>query len=85
MTRKEFIEKYGNETVVFTSYYKYSFVFEGKLKNGTDISISVGGYTDEIYRFSVQSGKEETVQSLEPYFGIVYREGNEVIDKFHDY
>ena len=62
MKQEEFIKKYGEEKVKFSSYYKYSFTF----KNEKGLSISVGGDSDDIYRFDVDADKEYLVSALEP-------------------
>ena len=63
MEYKEFIAKYGNEKVMFSSYYKFSFCF----KNKVGLQISVGGNADFIYRLEVEPDKEYIVKELEPY------------------
>ena len=63
MTYKEFIDKYGDEKVMFSSYYKYTFNFRSK--NG--LLISVGGCGDSVYRFDVEEGMEYSVRGLGPY------------------
>ena len=63
MTYKEFIDKYGDEKVMFSSYYKYTFNFRSK--NG--LFICVGGCSDDIYRFDVEAGMEYSVGCLMPY------------------
>lgn len=84
MTRNEFYEKYGNVVVRFKSYYKYTFNFEGKLPDGSTLTCSYGGNSDEIYRYEVSVDGEETVMSLSPYAGYVYKDGVKV-ESFYDY
>jgi len=62
MKQEEFMEKYGGEKVKFSSYYKYSFIFI----NEKGLSISVGGDSNDIYRFDVDVDKEYLVSDLEP-------------------
>lgn len=62
MTYKEFIDKYGDEKVIFSEYYKYTFTF----KNKSGLCICVGGCGDDIYRFDVVAGKEYSVGCLMP-------------------
>ncbi len=84
MTRAEFINLYGDALVVFNSYYKYSFTFTGKLKDGSEINVTLGGSADEIYRESVKPDVAVTVKSLYPYSGGVHRNGKE-IHSFYDF
>ena len=63
MTYKEFINKYGDEKVMFYSYYKYTF----KFKSVNGLVISVGGGSDTIYRFDVEEGREYCVRELATY------------------
>jgi len=75
MTKSEFIAKYGNRKVKFSSYYKYSFTFV----DGKGLTIRVGGDRDDIYRFSVTANEEVMVSTLDPFSG----ECGE--DNFYDY
>jgi len=59
--RDNFMKQYGHQLVIFYSYYKYTFCFKNK-----DIAVYVGGSHDDIYRLSVTSGKEYTVEELDP-------------------
>lgn len=81
---KAFMAKYGDVKVKFSSYYKFAFFFEATLENGDIITVSVGGNSDDIYRFEVIADREETVKELEPYSGTIYRNG-EVIESFYNY
>jgi hypothetical protein len=72
LTKEQFIEKYGDVEMHFTSYYKYTFSFEGKTPNGETIKASVGGSADDIYRFEVCTGSNGTFSSLDPECGYVY-------------
>lgn len=84
MTREEFITKYGDVEVKFSSYYKFTFVFASRLDNGDYIRVEVGGNSDDIYRYEVACDSEQSIASLDPYSGGVYRDGNEV-EGFYDY
>lgn len=55
MTEQDFFDKYGEEAVTFSSYYKYSFTYEGTSKEGHRIVISYGGSADDIYRYDVDT------------------------------
>ena len=61
----EVLEKYGDVKVKFSSYYKYTFTFEGKTEKGEKVVCFVGWTADDIYRFSVNT-KEITIRELEP-------------------
>lgn len=80
MTKKEIYEKYGDVKLKFNYYYKYSFCFHGKTKDGTEVYASVGGDSDEVYRIEITAGKEETIGSLEPDSIQIYEGGKKIID-----
>ena len=84
MTREEFYAKYGDVKVKFSRYYKYTFTYEGMLKNGDAIVVGYGGNSSDIYRHEVAEGHEETLSLLYPHEGAVYRDGKE-IESFYDY
>jgi hypothetical protein len=81
-TEEQFNEQYGEAKVVFTSYYKYSFSFRGEF-NVKSIYVSVGGNTDDIYRFDVDAGKEYAVKDLGMSYAEV-KEGETIIAEFTD-
>lgn len=85
MTRNEFIEKYGEVEVTFSSYYKFSFHFKGEAENGDVIKVSVGGNSDDIYKFDVTADNPVTIASLDPYMGMVFGTNGEEYDCFNDY
>jgi len=85
MTKKEFIEKYGNVKVKFSTYYKYTFTYVGELPNGGKISVDCGGNADDIYRYEVVPDMEESVSSIDPYCGTAYDKDGNVVDEFYDY
>lgn len=72
MTLQEFLNEYGDEKVAFLSYYKFSFTFQGVAEDGTEITVTVGGDSDDIYKFTVNAGKLVTVRSLWNEFGSEY-------------
>jgi len=47
---EEFMSEWGDVQLTLTSYYKYSFGYSGE-KDGKIIYVSVGGSSDDIYRF----------------------------------
>ena len=63
MTRDEFIKKYGEVEVYFSSYYKYCFSF--KSKDGK-IGVSIGGSGDDIYSIEVDADRPVLVRDLYP-------------------
>jgi len=58
MTYEEFIEKYGEEEIKFSSYYKYSFTFKNE-----KLAVGYGGDHDDIYRLEVNT---EPIKVKEP-------------------
>jgi len=84
ITKDEFIDKYGEIIVQFRSYYKYSFTYEGELKNGDSIMARIGGDSDDIYRIEVVNNETSTIASLDPISAGIYRDGSEICG-FYDY
>lgn len=83
---QEFVEKYGECKVKFSSYYKYSFTFSGTDLEGNRIDCSVGGNHDDIYRLSVSVGEECYIRDLEPYYARVRnKDTEELIVDIYDY
>lgn len=83
ISKDEFMEKYGDVMVTFDHYYKYTFTYAGKNKDGVLVEVSWGGNADDIYRCSVSAGNEESVESLYPYDGTAYKDG-EAIEEFYE-
>lgn len=78
ISSKEFMEKYGNVMVKFSSYYKFTFTFRGEAENGKKlVVVKVGGNSDDIYRQEVSNDSIESVNNLQPYSGSVYEDGKE--------
>jgi hypothetical protein len=84
LTREQFIDKYGDVEVRFSSYYKFTFTYSAQLTDGSYLTVSVGGNSDEIYRFKVANNEVVTVRNLNPYTGSVYQDRQEV-EGFYDY
>jgi hypothetical protein len=84
LTRSEFYAKYGDVSVKFSSYYKYTFAFSGVTKDGDKLVVGYGGNNEQIYRFDCSADAEVTVMDLQPYEGYVMRDGVQ-IDSFYDY
>ena len=78
MNKEHILEKYGNEKVKFSSYYKYTFNFRGIATDGTEIFASVGGSSDDIYKLDVTADKEETLNSLWADFVTLTKDGKEI-------
>lgn len=68
LTKDEFIEKYGDVMLTFSSYMKYIFVFKGEYENKT-IYVNVGGTYHDIYRLNIESGVEYMVKNLDFFYG----------------
>lgn len=85
MTKQEFMEKYGEVRVKFSSYSKFTFYFDATLEDGSKLYISVGGDSDDIYRFDVSADEEIPVSGLDPYAGKVVDKSGTSIVEFYDY
>lgn len=84
MTKSDFLNKYGDVEVTFSSYYKYTFTYTATLPDGKHLTVGYGGCSDEIYRHEVEAGSVEKVRNLRPYTGAVY-ECTEEVEGFYDY
>ena len=76
-------EKYKNELVKFTGYYKYTFTFMTPLQNGNTLVAQVGGCADSIYTFAVSSDMMASVYTLQPYRLIEISDG-EIVDTWEE-
>ena len=56
ITHDEFIEKYADVRMTFSNYYKYGFTYVGQTDDGVNVSVTYGGETGQIYRFSLDAG-----------------------------
>jgi hypothetical protein len=56
ITYDEFIEKYANVRMTFSSYYKYGFTYVGQTDDGVRVSVTYGNDANQIYRFSLDAG-----------------------------
>ena len=77
------LEKYKNEVVKFTGYYKYTFTFMTTLQNGNTLVVQVGGCADSIYTLAVSSDMMASVNTLQPYRLIEISNG-EIVDIWED-
>lgn len=82
--RESFVAKYGDVTLRFTEYYKYTFTYTGTAEDGTVVSASVGGGADEIYRKTVRPDDHINLRETFAYAASATRDGKEV-DSFYDY
>jgi hypothetical protein len=64
LTEEQFIEKYGDVKVKFSSYYKFTFTFVGQLEDESTIRLLVGGNSDDIYREHIVADQEYMVMQL---------------------
>ena len=78
MTKEEFLKKYGDIKVKFSSYYKYIFNYSATLEDGSILEVGVGGDSGDIYRFSVDVDELVRIEILDPFSGSVYKNGNEI-------
>jgi hypothetical protein len=78
MNKDEVMAKYGDVPMTFTSYYKYSFSFAGQSEDGTFVSCSFGGDSDEIYRFEVTPDTTMFLKDGEWNYASITKDGNEL-------
>lgn len=83
MTSSEFFSKYGDESVTFAEYYKYTFYFRATLSDGRMLVVGYGGDSDQIYRFSVKAVDSVKVSDLMPCMGSIY-DGDREVESFWD-
>jgi len=77
-------EKYKNEVVKFTGYYKYTFTFMTTLQNGNTLVAQVGGCADSIYTLAVSSDMIASVDALQPYSLMEINSKGDVVDFWMD-
>ncbi|MDQ7996109.1 MAG: hypothetical protein AAGC76_09670 [Luteibacter sp.] len=82
MTRDEFMAKHGHVVVKFRSYYKYTFVYEATLPDGSTLTAYYGGNSGEI---EVSADSEEALYSLCPYACEVTDKDGKEVESFYDY
>lgn len=66
----EFVTTYGDVEVTFSSYYKYTFTFTGKVGENT-LVCTCGGDSDVIYRFEV-TDRPITIEALHRESSLTY-------------
>jgi hypothetical protein len=84
LTKEQFLDRYGDVLVQFSSYYKYSFSYRGVAMDGTVVVVNSGGDTSSIYRTFVSADDIISVSVVDPYDGIASKDG-ETIASFYDY
>jgi len=77
-------EKYKNEVVKFTGYYKYTFTFMTTLQNGNTLVAQVGGCADSIYTLAVSPDMMSSVNALQPYRLMEINSKGDVVDFWMD-
>ena len=84
ITKEKFLEKYGNFQVKFQSYHKYVFTYNAVCPGDRNFMvIETGGDPDDIYAHDVEPESYQTVRSLDPRRGVVYRSG-ELVEHFRE-
>ncbi len=78
MKKEQILEKYGNVKLKFDSYYKYTFTFVGVADDGAQVSTSIGGDAEDIYRMEVSADCSETLIGLGAECANVTLDGKEV-------
>lgn len=87
MTKEEVFKKYGDVPLKFDHYYKYAFTFRGIAPDSALISMQIGGYYDEVYRFEFD---KNTVFTLKEHYdqlafgGSVIVNGNNILWNEYD-
>lgn len=76
------MELYGDLPLKFASYYKYSFIFNAVSPDGVMVSASIGGDSDEIYRYEVKPDSTTTLKANEWKYAYVGRNGEELWSEY---
>jgi len=74
-TFKEVFEKFKDEKVVFSSYYKYAFVFKNE-----NVTCGVGGIADDIYKLEIVANETRTLAEIEPTWISIVKNGKTYYD-----
>lgn len=80
LSKSEFLEKYGEVYVKFSSYFKHTFYFEGQ-KQEQYLDISVGGEADDIFWLNVSVNANYKVKNL-PIEKATITENNQVVASY---
>lgn len=70
MNMTEVDEKYSKETVVFSSYYKYSFNYRCTTKDGNKLLCWFGGDSESIYRHEVAADEAVPFECVQSWHGV---------------
>ena len=70
ITTKKVLEIYGDVPLKFSSYYKYSFRFDGEI-DGKYITMYIGTDADDIYRLEVDSDKPMTLRKSDYHYATI--------------
>ena len=73
LTEEEFLEQFGNVKVMFSEYYKYTFIYTGKVDD-KKIIVKIGGVPDDIYKHYVNVKKKYSIFDLPINYAAVYKE-----------
>lgn len=86
ITIEQAISKYGEVKLKFSSYYKYSFMFQGRASDGALICANFGGNSDDIYRYEVDADKTYFLGDIKSnWHGVDIRIGEDKIFEYYDY
>tara|TARA_R110000772_G_scaffold50113_3_gene115310 strand:+ start:1545 stop:1799 length:255 start_codon:yes stop_codon:yes gene_type:complete len=80
MTKDEALHKFGNITLNFVHYYKYSFLFTGTTETGEHIRASIGGDAGDIYRLDIDNDEKGTLNNLDPVSIHITKNGNTIFE-----
>ena len=84
ISKNEFIKRHGDVVLTFSSYYKYTFTYSATFEDGSSLTASIGGNSDEIYRLDVANNEQIKLANLDPYSAYLYKDKKEVYG-FYDY
>lgn len=78
VSRETILAKYGDVELFFTSYYKYSFGFQGVADDGLQVYMCIGSSSGDIYRLSVSRDEPKKLKDMRWDFARV-SDGDRVI------
>ena len=77
MTVEQVNEKFKGAKVKFSSYYKYTFTFEGQTEDGYSIQCKFGGDSEDIYKFDVDTNEVNFIEaSIYDWNSVTIRDNN---------
>lgn len=83
MNYEEFIEKYGDVVVTFSSYYKLCFRYSAFLENDYQLIVEINGDSHDIYYLEVMVGDSYTVRELQPNGGWMNDQSGFTVETFY--